>query len=159
MPILLSEHFTLEEATISETASRRGIDNSHHAPQIITNASKTAVHLESVRKLLGGNSIHINSWIRCIELNRALGSKDSSQHISGEAVDFICPSFGTPTDIAKIISEQVGLIGFDQLILEHTWVHISWSSLPNARQRNQVLSLLSNGSYSRGLTDNQGNHL
>jgi hypothetical protein len=115
--------------------------------------------MEAVRKLLGGNPISIDSWIRCLALNRALGSKNTSQHITGNAVDFICPAFGSPTDIAKIISVNVASIGFDQLILEHTWVHISWASLPNAKQRNQVLSLLSDGSYSRGLTDQFGNHL
>ena len=118
--IQLSAHFSLEEAVLSQEAARKGIDNSHPDPRIITNASKTAVHLESVRKLLGDNSIHINSWIRCIELNRALGSKDSSQHINGEAVDFICPMFGTPTQIAKLISLNLVLCDFDQLILEHT---------------------------------------
>lgn len=154
--ILLSAHFSLEEATISETASRLGIDNSHPTPQIVTTASRTAVYLEGIRDLLR-KPIHVNSWIRCLDLNRALKSRDTSQHLVGEAVDFICPEFGTPIEICKEI--VISGLEFDQLILEHTWVHISWNSIPNARQRNQVLSLLQDGSYSRGLTDQFGNHL
>jgi len=153
MAIELSAHFTLEEATISGTASRLGIDNSSPSPQVITAASRTAVWMEQVRDILH-NPIIVNSWIRCPQLNRALGSKDSSQHILGEAVDFICPKFGTPAAIChELLSSG---IEFDQLILEHTWVHISWNSIPGARQRKQVLSLLSNGSYTSGLTDSKG---
>lgn len=156
--VQLSQHFTLEEATISETASRLGIDNSHPSPDIITTASRTAVCLERVRTVLG-TPIIVNSWIRSLPLNRALKSKDSSQHVVGEAVDFISPEFGTPLVVCKKLVDQLALVNFDQLILEHTWVHISWNSTPNAKQRNQVLSLLQDGSYSRGLTDIKGNHL
>ena len=145
--IKLSQHFTLEEATISQEADRRGIDNSHPDPQIITTASKTAVKMEKVRLILNSNAIHINSWIRALALNRALGSKDTSQHIKGEAVDFICPSFGSPLAICKKLIENKTLIGWDQLILEHSWVHISWNSTPNSQQRGQVLSLLQDGGY------------
>ena len=154
--VQLSEHFTLEEATISQTASRLGIDNSSPDPQTITTASRTAVRLETVRVLLN-NPINVDSWIRCLELNRALGSKDTSQHIKGEAVDFICPQFGTPLDICKKLIESKVNVNFDQLILEHTWVHISWNSTPNAVQRGEVLSLLATGGYAIGLTDKEGN--
>ena len=151
----LSDHFTLEEATISQTAVRRGIDNTHPSKEIIVAATRTALRLEKVRVLLD-KSINVSSWIRCKELNEALGSKLTSQHIKGEAVDFICPQFGTPTDICKLIVSQVELIRFDQLILEHTWVHISWNSDPNAIQRRQVLSLIRDGEYANGLTDING---
>ena len=150
----LSEHFTLEEATISQTASRLGIDNFHPEQSTITTACRTAIKMEKVRAILG--PIYVDSWIRCIALNRALGSKDSSQHIKGEAVDFIAPQFGTPADVCRKLLEMQTLIGWDQLILEHTWVHISWNSLPNAVQRGEVLSLLQDGGYSKGLTDKTG---
>ena len=114
--------------------------------------------MEKVRLILG-ESITINSWIRCLALNRALGSRDTSQHILGEAVDFISPHHGDPLRVCKTLLDHKEIVGWDQLILEHTWVHISWNSIPNARQRGQVLSLLSDGSYSRGLTDSKGNVL
>lgn len=154
----LSDHFTLEEATISQTADRLGIDNSHPSSITIIVATKTATKMEKVRAILN-SPISISSWIRCLDLNRALGSKDTSQHILGEAVDFICPAFGTPLEICKALIAQKILINWDQLILEHTWIHISWNSIPNAPQRGQVLSLLATGGYANGLTDKSGNAL
>jgi len=79
-----------------------------------------------------------------------------SSFVKGEAVDFICPAFGSPLEICKVIVKYADIIKFDQLILEHTWVHISWKSTPNATQRGQVLSLLSDKSYAKGLTDKSG---
>lgn len=151
----LSEHFTLEEATISGTASRLGIDNSHPSPYIIAAAYRTATKMEKVRAALQ-SKISIDSWIRCLELNRALKSKDTSQHLKGEAVDFIAPMFGTPAEICKKLLEHKEVIGWDQLILEHTWVHISWNAVPNTANRGEVLSLLSTGGYAIGLTDALG---
>lgn len=153
----LSDHFSLDEAIASETASRKGIDNMPSlADKLIM--QKTAVKLEKVRALLGNRSIHINSWFRCRNLNFAIGSKDSSQHIKGEAVDFICPSFGSPADICKELVAHKDLIQFDQLILEHTWVHISFAIL-SGKPRYEVLSLLGNGGYVIGLTDKTGKSL
>jgi putative chitinase len=153
----LSEHFSLKEATDSQIASRLGIDNFHPDKWIVDNAIKTATRLEKVRATLG-QPMNVGSWIRCQELNRALKSKDTSQHMKGEAVDFTCHMFGSPVEICKKLVAEKLLINFDQLILEHTWVHISWNSLPNSKQRGEVLSLLSGGDYAIGLTDAQGKH-
>lgn len=155
----LSEHFTLAEATHSQVAARKGIDNSHPSGDIVMNASRTAVRMEKVRIALGNKPISVSSWIRCLELNRALGSSDTSEHIRGDAIDFICPSFGSPLDICRELLKWKPLLGWNQLILEHTWVHISWSALPNAQQKGQVLSLLASGKYAIGLTDLNGKPL
>ena len=112
--------------------------------------------MEKVRAALGNKPVKIDSWYRSLELNRALKSKDTSQHLKGEAVDFICPTYGTPTQICKLIVDYQNIIRFDQLILEHTWVHISWNSNPSIAQRGQVLSLLSTGGYANGLTNANG---
>lgn len=151
----LSEHFTLAEAVTSDSAARRGIDNSHPPAEVVATACKTAVKLEKVRALFN-LPIHINSWIRCPELNAALGSKPTSQHITGEAVDFIIPTYGSPLDVCKKLVANSELIRWDQLILEHTWIHISWKATPNAIQRLEVLSLTSSGKYVPGLTDTNG---
>lgn len=153
--IQLSEHFTLAEAVTSDSAARRGIDNSNPSQAVIDTAVKTATKLEKVRALLG-RPIHINSWIRCPELNTALGSKLTSQHLTGEAVDFISPFYGSPLQICQAIIANKELIRWDQLILEHTWVHISWKATPNAPQRGEVLSLTAAGKYVPGLTDRTG---
>jgi len=151
----LTEHFYLEEASKSDTAARKGIDNSIPL-ELIPVITKTAVKLEKVRAALGNRPISIDSWYRCPSLNAALGSKSTSQHIKGEAVDFVCPAFGSPTRIAQELMKHKEVIGWDQLILEHTWIHISWNSIPGSAQKGQVLSLLSDGGYATGLTDPRG---
>jgi hypothetical protein len=151
----LTEHFYLTEVTDSIIAERNNIDNSLPA-DLMTTAYKTAVGMEKVRACLGNKAISVSSWYRCLQLNRILRSKDTSQHRKAEAVDFICPAYGTPADIVKKLAENKDLIRFDQLILEHTWVHISWNSNPSGVQKGEVLSLLSNGGYAIGITDKFG---
>lgn len=153
----LSDHFTIAEATFSDTANRNKLDNtpSNYTLQIM---KQTAFCMERVRAALGNLPLHINSWYRSPEVNEAVGSKDSSQHIKGEAVDFVCPDFGTPVAIAKKLIELKDLIRFDQLIMEGTWIHISFP-ISTGKPRGQVLSLLRNGTYSQGITDKQGHPL
>jgi hypothetical protein len=148
----LTEHFTLEEAQIT---NHRTIDNT--APMVIIPVlMKTAVGMERVRACLEDKAIMINSWYRCPPLNIAVGSSPTSQHPKGEAVDFICPAYGSPLKIVRKLAENKILIRFDQLILEHTWVHISFNSNPDGKQRGQVLTLLSNKNYAQGITDKNG---
>jgi zinc D-Ala-D-Ala carboxypeptidase len=153
--ISLTEHFFLSEVTHSDTASRLKIDNSL-PPELVGAVIKTAVGMEKVRASLGNLPISISSWYRCLALNAAVRSKPTSQHIKGEAVDFTCPSFGSPLQVCKHLMEFKDLIRWDQLILEHTWVHISWNSIPSSSQRGEVLSLLSTGGYATGLTSANG---
>ena len=128
----LSPHFTLAEFLVSDTAERRGIDNDPGI-EVIPALKRTAQGLEAVRVRLGMAPIIITSGFRCLALNRAIGSKDTSQHVRGEAADFICPRFGTPQEIVAALV-QAG-IEYDQLILEFAgrgkgWVHISFSDKP-----------------------------
>ena len=143
----LSEHFSLDEFTASETATRKGIDNTP-PPAVTERLRMLAATLEQVRTLLGNNSIRISSGYRCLELNRAIGSGDLSAHVLGYAVDFTCPKFGTPKEVAKKIAESP--IRFDQLIYEGTWIHLS----VDPRNRREVLTAtFKNGkaSYSKGI--------
>ena len=55
----LSEHFSLEEATHSDTATRLGISN-QPSPQQLENMKVAAAGMEKVRELLG-KPININS--------------------------------------------------------------------------------------------------
>ena len=129
----LSENFNLNEFTASETATRKGIDNT--PPPVVTEKLRMlAATLEQVRSLLGNNSIRISSGYRCLALNRAIGSGDLSAHTLGYAVDFTCPGFGTPKEVANKIAESP--IKFDQLIYEGTWIHLS----VDPRNRREVLT-------------------
>ena len=137
----LSDHFTLAEFTVSETAARRGIDNTP-SPDVVNKLMITARGLERVRSLLG-KPITVTSGYRSAAVNKAVGGAGMSQHILGEAADFICPAFGDPMAVCKAILKSD--IVFDQLIHEFgRWVHISFSQSP----RHQVLTIDSQGTRS-----------
>ena len=143
----LSKNFKLNEFTTSQTATRKGIDNTAPAP-IVERLRMVANTLEQIRTLLGNHSIRISSGYRCVALNRAIGSGDSSAHVQGYAVDFTCPGFGTPKEVAKKIAESD--IKYDQLIYEGTWIHLS----VDPRNRRDVLTATFKGgkaSYSKGI--------
>ena len=152
----VSEHFTWNEVISSQKAISLGIDNSQPPAEVRTAVNYTASRMEVVKQVLHMVSIYVDSWYRCLELNRAVGSKDISQHLRGEAVDFVAPGFGTSLEIARELVKQAVTVKFDQLIMEHTWVHISFCS-PNDVPRGEVLSSLATGGYALGLTDKQGN--
>lgn len=149
----ITTHFTWEEAATTE---HRDINNMIPIAQtdLMAAVNYTAHQMELIRYILNEKPITINSWYRCLELNRAIGSHDTSQHIKGQAVDFTCKDFGNPVEVCKAIIAS--LIPFDQLILEHTWIHISFQSDPHVLSRRQVLSLLENKTYATGLTNKQG---
>jgi hypothetical protein len=149
----LSDHFTYEEAIA--TQHREYIEMNKPSDAIHTTMVMIAIRMEKVRALLG-KPIHINSWYRCPQLNAAIGGAKNSDHMTGSAVDFICPDFGNPLDICKHIIDNHQLIRFKQLILEHTWVHISWDTIPGVPPKLQVLSLLKSGGYGNGLCNTDG---
>ncbi|KUZ33599.1 D-Ala-D-Ala carboxypeptidase family metallohydrolase [Burkholderia territorii] len=146
----LTAHFTLEELVASDTARRRGIDNTPSAT-VAANLRRTAEALERVRELLGGRPVVVTSGYRSPALNSAIGGVPNSAHKLGLAADFVCPKFGTPLDICRAISRSS--IEFDQLIQEGTWVHIGLAAA-GVKPRRQVLTA-SFGSartmYSEGL--------
>lgn len=147
--VQLSTHFYLSEFIESPTALRLGIDNSPD-PLAQANLFKVAEMMEQVRKLLGGKPIIINSGYRSAALNKAIGGSRVSDHLRGEACDFVCPGFGTPLQICALISSSG--IKFGQLIEEGRWVHLS---LPNRGIDNgQVLTahfVDGKARYSKGL--------
>lgn len=119
----LSKYFSLRELTFSKIAEVHGIDNTPTS-DILETLKYTALQLDKVRELLN-KPVNISSGYRCLQVNRRLGSKDTSQHLKGEAVDFKCELFGSPKKVFDKIRESD--IQFDQLILEfNSWVHISF---------------------------------
>lgn len=120
----LSEHFTLQELTITE---HRQFDNTPNAAEI-ENLKKLAAFLEEVKVALGGKPVMINSAFRSKKVNDAVGSSDRSQHRVGCAADFRVPSM-TPDQVVSTIIKS-GL-KYDQIIREFdSWTHISISDKP-----------------------------
>lgn len=127
----LSPHFSLEELTHSDTAVRLGIDNTPTV-EVIDNLTFLAGELEYVRDILG-HPMLVSSGFRCNALNDHLGSKRTSSHTQGLAVDFICPSFGNPSSVVSAI--VMANINYDQVILEYDrWVHLSFKQVDPRKQ-------------------------
>lgn len=129
MTTQLSDHFTLEELTRSDTAVERGIDNTP-TPEALDNLThKTAFSMEYVRSLFN-LPIAVSSGFRCDALNKIVGGVAISAHTRGLAVDFTIPSVEL-MDVYKAIRDSQ--IDYDQLIFENTWLHIGFD-VPGRRQ-------------------------
>lgn len=119
----LSPNFALDELTASETAARYGIDNTPDQATI-QNLTRLANALQEVRALLGNKVIIVSSGYRSPELNQKVGGSATSDHCKGLAADFICPSYGTPDEIVRVV--MASAIPFKQVIREFDkWVHFS----------------------------------
>lgn len=132
----LSEHFTLEELTHSDTAVRLHIENIPNESQRQALQLLVENILEPTRQLYG-KPITISSGFRGAKLNAAVGGAKTSQHQTGEAADLVTK------DNAKVFEIILENTPFDQLIWEKGWIHVSFSS----RQRRQVLQWLGGSKY------------
>lgn len=141
-PGMLSQHFSLKEMTRSETATRKGIDNTPNATHLANLQLLCQNILEPVRNHFK-KPVQINSAYRGPKLNAAVGGSAKSQHCNGEAVDFEIDGMSN-YELAKWVAQN---LNFDQLILEFYdpkegpnsgWVHCSYSS--SGRQRKSILT-------------------
>ena len=150
----LSKNFSLKELTKSSTAVRHGIDNNPNKEQMINLVVLTNCVLQPIRNAHG--RVDVNSGLSVLELNRAIGSGDSSQHVQGMAADIECPAISN-MELAEWIRDN---LEFDQLILEFYtpsdpasgWVHVSYNKEEN---RKRVLRAVKNDGktvYQEGLT-------
>ena len=127
----LTANFSLLELTKSQTAERKGIDNTP-SPEHQENLKLLCESvLQPVRDHFG-KVVTISSVYRSPELCTAIGSKITSQHAKGQAADF--EIFGVSNkELADYINEN---LEYDQLILEYWkesdpnsgWVHCSYSA-------------------------------
>ena len=148
----LTPNFSVRELTKSQTAERKGIDN-----------TPTEEHIENL-KLLCENILQptrdewgvvsVSSGYRSPALCVAIGSKKTSQHAKGQAVDL--EIFGVPN--IKTAYWLQNNVDFDQLIMEYYdpedpaggWVHISYHESDSNRK--QVLTF-DGKKYTEGLPD------
>jgi len=129
----LTEHFTLEELT---TTDHREFDNTPNETER-ANLVRLAGLLELVKVAIGGKPVMVNSAFRSKKVNDAVGSKDTSQHRVGCAVDIRVPGM-TPDQVVKAVI--TAKLPFDQLIREFDrWTHISIPNDLNGKPRGQTL--------------------
>ena len=149
----LSKHFKLIEFTKSMTANRKGIKNEPGAGDIKNLENVCYEILEPVRAHFD-KPVTITSGYRSEALCEAIGSKKTSQHAKGQAVDFEIA--GVPN--IKLAYWIQANCDFDQLILAFYdpadpaggWVHCSYSE--KGSNRKQVLTF-DGKKYTEGLPD------
>ena len=134
----ISDNITYAEAIHSQTAKRRGIDNTPTAKQVEVMKLTAEKIFEPLRKFVGG-PIKVTSFFRSAELNKAIGGSKTSQHCKGQAID-IDDVFGHKTN-AEMYNWVKENLNFDQMIWEFgtdmnpNWVHISYVSEEDNRNR------------------------
>ena len=135
----LTKNFTLQEMTVSQTATRHGLDNEPSGPEISELLGLCTGVLQPARDEFG--SITVSSGFRGKELNTKIGGATTSQHCKGQAAD-IWASRVDRYALAKWIAENTE---FDQLILEGFtrdnpkvgWVHVSHRK--DGKNRKEIL--------------------
>ncbi len=134
----LTENFSLNELTKSQTAERKGIDNTPSAEHQDNLKSLCEMILQPIRDHFG-QVVSVSSGYRSQELCVAIGSSTQSQHAKGQASDF--EIFGISNkELADYIDQN---LDYDQLILEYWkgedepnsgWVHCSFNTQGNRKQ-------------------------
>ena len=134
----ISRHVSHKEGVRSNTAARKGIENTPSEEQLTKMKLVSEKVFEPLREWVGG-PIKINSFFRCYKLNKAIGGSKTSQHMSGQAMD-IDDTFGCKTN-AEMFNYVKNNLDFDQMIWEFgdkenpDWVHISYVSPEGNRKR------------------------
>ena len=148
--MMLSANFSLEELTKSQTAERQSIPNNPDEDGIYYLRMVAEKILQPVRNRYG-IPFTVSSGFRSADLCLAIGSKATSQHTKGQAVDFEVPGISN-MDLAYFIKTT---LDFDQLILEFYrggntgWVHCSVADTP----RKDLLTYDKSHGYRKGLID------
>ncbi len=133
----LAQNFTLGEMIVSQTAARRGIDNTPPRKVIAALDALCTNVLQIVRDHYN-RPVIVTSGYRSPELNRRIGGSSTSQHCLGEAADFTVPGISN-IEVARWMERA---LNYDQLIYEYGeagWIHCSYRV---GRLRNMELSAI-----------------
>ena len=134
----ISPNITYAEAIHSQTAKRKGIDNTPNPTQVENMKVLAEKIFEPLRSWVGG-PIKVNSFFRSPELNEKIGGSKTSQHCKGQAIDIDdVYKYKTNAEMYHWVKEN---LNFDQMIWEFgtdmnpNWVHISYVSEEDNRNR------------------------
>jgi len=134
---IISKHITLQEATESATALRMDINNVPNEVELDAMKYVSENLFEPIREWYN-KPIKINSFYRCLALNKAVNGSKTSGHVLGNSIDI---SAGNKVENKKIFDFiKLSGLNFDQVINEYdyTWVHIS---LKKDKNRKQILAI------------------
>jgi len=133
----LTNNFTLNEMTKSDTALRLGLENEPDDTQLENLKALCENVLQPVREHFA-KGVKVNSALRTLPVNRAIGSGDNSDHVKGMAADIEIPGVAN-ADLAQWIVDN---LEFRQVILEFYtpgipdsgWVHVAYNPADNKKQ-------------------------
>lgn len=132
---LLTEHFTLEEFTQSQTAVHHEIYNVPDRA-VIDNLHRLCVDILEPLRSMVNLPIVITSGYRCPALNAEVGGVKNSSHLYGLAADIhVGHEYKSyrPWYVADLIVKSD--LPFDQCILYYTFVHVSIAAVGNCPRR------------------------
>lgn len=137
------KYFTIKELTRSDTAIRKGIDNT--APkEAQENLTRLVDNVLDPLREAWGKPVVVTSGYRSAALNRAVGGSVTSDHLKGCAADITVGSRAQNKELFMLI-QKLGL-PFYQLIFEKgsvkegpDWVHVSYRG--EGQNRKQILYL------------------
>lgn len=132
----ISEHITYAEATHSDKAIEKGLDNTPNEEQLEHMKLVALMCFEPARKWYD-KPLHILSFFRSPEVNKAVNGSPTSDHPKGNSIDL---TTGSREENLKLFNWMKTNLIFDQLIWENdgAWIHVSFRKNGN---RNQTLNL------------------
>lgn len=155
------KYFNIDEFTKSDTAKKRGIDNTPEQWQVDNVEEFVNIMLDPLREdwekycknnNLGNPAIIVSSGIRSKALNNAVGGSKTSSHYYGFAADLI-PKNGRLKEFKDFCIYWLKDKVFDQMISEDEntkgvpgWIHLGYKRYDGS-QRKQFLRM-KNGVYS-----------
>lgn len=138
-------YFTLPELLKSDTAAKKGIDNTPSWEVVQHLLELTENFLDPLRAAWG-KAIRVSSGYRCEKLNKAVGGSATSVHKIGYAADLqTSGSFAKFRDFVVAWVRQTGT-KFDQLLLEKDkktgaqWIHVGLRN--NAGQQRGIIKVM-----------------
>lgn len=143
------KYFTIRELSKSETAVRKGINNT--PTKSIEDALKSLINnvLDPLRAKWG-KPIIVSSGYRCPALNKAVNGEVKSQHLRGEAADIHSLTDSRDDNMALLrLLLNSGII-FDQVIAENVdaqgrpdWIHVSFTKQRKNRMKKTTMKKIS----------------
>jgi zinc D-Ala-D-Ala carboxypeptidase len=135
----LSKYVSLAEVIRSDTAKRKGIDNSPTAEHLENLKVISEEVFDKVREYFGV-PLFISSGYRSAALNKAIGGSATSDHNLGRALDLDQDGHGNGVTNADVFNYIKSNLDFDQLIWEFgtdknpDWVHVGYRKGANRKQ-------------------------
>lgn len=124
-------NFSMSELIHSDIAIANNINNMPDINSLDCMLNLIVYCLQPIREYFN-KPIIISSGYRNLEVNRLAGGVAKSQHLKGQAVDFVIRGL-TVKQIIDMIKKSG--IEYDQLINEYgKWVHISYVKQGNRKQ-------------------------